>query len=148
MYGNITVLGVVAAVDDAQTLSGRAALLVGITATSTFVAHVFADLVGQRIESVDPPERRALREKLRDAWPIATSGVPPTLMLALGAWGVLSAMVAQLLATAVVLARLASVGWVVEWLSGRPASFAAWWGGFGLAVIGVVIAALKVFLSH
>ncbi|MEV6196302.1 hypothetical protein AB0M19_28340 [Streptomyces sp. NPDC051920] len=148
MYGNVTVLGAVASVGTEQTLNGRAAILVLVTAASTFVAHVLAELVGQSIETPARPQAHAVRRDVRDAWPIATSGTPSALLLAFGAWGVLSSATAQLLAACVILVRLALTGWIVEWLSGRRASVAALWGGFVLAAIGAAIAAVKVAVSH
>ncbi|NAZ81657.1 hypothetical protein GTR02_07480 [Kineococcus sp. R8] len=121
VYGNITVLGAVLAVGAGAVASGSAVLAVLATALTTFVAHVVADVVAARVTDgpdQPPPPEHELREELRDATPVATSGLLPAVVLGLSALDVLPVAVAQPLAALVVVVRLALTGVVVERLSG------------------------------
>jgi hypothetical protein len=69
-------------------------------------------------------------------------------LLALGAVGWLPPELAQLLAEAVVVLRLAGMGIVVRRISGYSSPGAGRWSGFALAGISVLIAALKDILTH
>jgi len=151
VYGNITVLGAVVAVGAAGVRDGSAVLAVLATALTTFVAHVVADVVSSRVtaEPDGPPHaEHEVREELRDATPVATSGTLPALVLALGWLTQADAGAVQLLAALVVVVRLALTGVVVERLSGRPASPAALWGGVGLAALSAVVAVVKAVTTH
>jgi len=151
VYGNITVLGAVVAVGAGAVHDGTAVLAVLATALTTFVAHVVADVVSSRVTSgpdAPPHPEHEVREELRDATPIATSGTLPAVVLALGWLTALDAGAAQLLAALVVVARLALTGVVVQRLSGRPASPAALWGGVALAALSAVVAVVKAVTTH
>ena len=151
VYGNITVLGAVVAVGAEAVGSGAAVLAVLATALTTFVAHVVADVVSSRVtdEPGAPPHAgHEVREELRDATPIATSGSLPAAVLALGWLTGLPPGPVQLVAALVVVGRLALTGVVVQRLSGRAPSPAALWGGVALAVVSAVVAVVKAVTTH
>ncbi|MGI4894388.1 MAG: hypothetical protein ACRYF3_04660 [Janthinobacterium lividum] len=150
VYGNITVLGAVIAATPHTVEDGHALIAVGATALATFVAHILADVVSERVRP-DHVERKAsseVREELRDATPIASAAALPVLLMLLGTLDLVSAQVAEILATFAVVVRLAGVGLVTERLSGRPRSATAFWGGIVLAAVSTVIAVLKAVLTH
>ena len=89
-----------------------------------------------------------LAQEVRDAVPIMTSDTVPAVLLALGSVGRLPPELAQLLAEAVVVLRLAGIGIIVRRISGYSSPRAGGWSGFALAGISVVIAALKDILTH
>lgn len=150
VYGNITALGALVSVDAHAVGTGAAAVAVAVTSAATFVAHVTADLVSERIRPDHGREkgRTELLQELRDAVPIATSGSAPLLLLLLGGADLLSPEPALWAGIAVVVTRLALIGTLVERLSGRRASTAALWGGVGLAVVSGGIAVVKGLLTH
>ena len=151
VYGNITVLGAVVALGAEAVESGAAVLAVLATALTTFVAHVVADLVSTRVtEAPDAPPHaeHEVREELRDATPVATSGSLPAAVLALGWLTGLPPGPVQLVAALWVVARLAVTSLVVERLSGRPSSPAALWGGIALAALSAVVAVVKAVTTH
>lgn len=152
IYGNIIMLASTVGVTTASVSHGGAAITALATAVTTFLAHVLAHLVGERIGHEDDGDRDAARESvvgiLRDAWPIATSGVVPVVLLAAAWLGWLPETVAQTVASLVLIVRIALVGLIVQRLSGRPASRSAFWSGIGIAIVAAVIVALKVVFAH
>jgi hypothetical protein len=150
IYGNITILAAVVAVDEESVENGHGLLTVSATALATFIAHITADIVSERVRPEHTPEkpRGEVLAELRDATPIATSAVVPFLLLLLGTLGVLSDPLAQLTAAAAIIVRLAGVGLITQRLSGRPRSVPAFWGGIALAVLSTAIAVTKALLTH
>lgn len=150
VYGNITVLGALVAVDSRAVETGHAAIAVAATAVATFIAHIAADLVSERVRPDHLPgrPREELAEELRDATPIATSGVIPVLLVLLGTLEILPAQLALWIGIAFVVLRLAITGVVTERLSGRGPSATALWGGIVLAAVSAGVAVAKALLTH
>lgn len=148
VYGNFVVLGAVLAATQEQVASGRAVLVVGVTAATTFVAHVVADSVAEQIDPPAARSRRRAQDEIRDAAPVATSASVPVVVFGLAALGLVPSAAAQWIAVVIVVARLAATGYVVNKVSGRPASPLALWSGFGLAVIGFAVSLIKTLVSH
>ena len=144
VYGNVLVLGAVLGVGSDAVLDGDAVIAVLVTTFTTYLAHVLAHDVAERLGHSSAEHERAVRDELRDAVPILVSGGPPALVLGGGALGLLGVELAQVLAAGIVVARLAATGWRVERLSGGPPSPRALWSGFALAVAGALIAGIKV----
>lgn len=144
VYGNILVLAVVAASDATTVRSGQAALLVVGTAVSTFIAHVLAAVVAHPGDE----DGAGLPDSVRDSVPIATSGLLPALVLLAGWQGWLSATVAVVVALASVVVRFVLLGSVVSYLDGEQSTWKNLLIGVGLAVAGVVVAGIKLVLTH
>lgn len=153
VYGNILVLSAIATTTPHQAEDGHGALVVLATTGTTYLAHVLAHLVGGAVgrdADAGPPGEAAheLRHELRDAVPILSSGSLPALVLGL-AWLVdVSGELALVLAAAVVVLRLASLGVTVGRLSGLPPTRRQVWAGLAVAVLGVVVVVLKTTLLH
>lgn len=151
IYGNIIMLTVTVSLTATSISHGAAVVTVLATAVTTFLAHVLAHFVGHGIGREDTPEaeaRESARDIVRDAWPIVTSGLVPTVLLAAAWSGWIPASVAQVAASVVLIVRIALVGLMVQRFSGRPASRSAFWSGIGIAVLAAVIVALKVVFAH
>ena len=149
IYGNILVLAAILATSPESIAHWTAVIFVVATTATTFLAHVVAHRIGQAIGRTDDEALRVhLAQEVRDAVPIMTSGTVPAVLLALGAVGWLPPGLAQLLAEAVVVLRLAGMGIIVRRISGYSSPRAGRWSGFVLAGISVVIAALKDILTH
>lgn len=144
VYGNVLTLAAVASGDFASVGDGRAVLLVLGTAVSTFVAHLLAVTVAHRREE----GRHRLRAAIRDSVPIATSGLLPALVLVAGWLGWLSAPMAIGLALASVVVRFVLLGSVVSHVEGEQSTWKNVLIGVGLAVAALLVAGVKLVLTH
>lgn len=147
VYGNLTLLAAVLTSSSAMAADGQALALVAATALSTFVAHALSDAFSRRV-SPDGEHPHGLRDELRDALPIATSAAVPLLLFCLDALGAVPAAVAQAMAAAVIVVRLAATGLVVDRLQGRRPTAAALMTGICLAAAGSALTVAKVTLTH
>lgn len=155
VYGNILVLASVAVATGHTIETGQAALLVAGTGVTTYIAHVFAELVAHTTvpeahseESDTAHARQIMFDELRDAVPIATSAFWPAAILMFGWFGWLPASVAHLLAGAVVVGRIASVQLVAERVRGNKLGFRVLVGGLIAAALAALIVVAKVWVGH
>jgi hypothetical protein len=148
VYGNVLVLAAVVQNNENTIRSGRAVLIVLITMLTTYLAHVLAHEVAERIGRSGVEHQTHLRAELRDALPILSSGLPPALVLGAGSLGWFDTEIAQLLAAVIVVIRLGTTGWVVGRISAEHSPRFSFWSGVILAVAGLIIAALKVEFLH
>lgn len=148
VYGNILTLAAVLGVDAESIEAGWALLTVLVTMSTTYLAHVLAHDIGQRLGRSPEEFHRHMRAELRDALPILTSGALPMVPLALAALTSWGPTTAQLVAAGTIVVRLAGTGWVVARVDRQRAPRFAWWSGAVLAGTGSVIAVLKVTLLH
>jgi small-conductance mechanosensitive channel len=118
------------------------------TGVSTFVAHVLAESVGFRLRTDQRLTREHMRHELRDSLPIVSATAVPALLLGAVLLGWLEPGQALLLAIAVTILRLASLGWVVAHLRQRRASISTLLSGVLLALAGIAAAALKWGQTH
>jgi hypothetical protein len=148
VYGNILVLaGLVVATTD-EISAGRAFWVVIGTAASTFVAHVFAELMGDQVRNPEEITWRKVRDLARESLPVLTSGLIPAAILLLSAYGLIEPPVAVLIAEGLVLLRIAGTGVVVARLRNERSSVRVLGLGIGVALVGVAVSLLKVYLTH
>ncbi|HET6600626.1 MAG TPA: hypothetical protein VFG57_01585, partial [Gaiella sp.] len=148
IYGTIVVLSVLVAgsrayPDDA----GRIAVLVVVTSTVFWLAHVYAHVVADSIRREKHISLADLRRMARREGAIVEATLPPVVALLLGAFGVLSTHAAVWLAFALGLAVLAIEGVVVA----RVERF----GALGTMVmvaanltLGLALVVLKLVVTH
>lgn len=136
------------AVTTADVATSQAFWIVLGTAISTFVAHVFAEVMGSQVRSTGPPSWRELLKLARESLPVLTSGVIPAAVLLLGYLGVLSAGPALTIAEAVVLIRIAATGIIVARLRNERSSLRLLLIGVAVAGVGLAVSLLKVYLTH
>ena len=150
IYGNITVLAVAIAVGPEQIEHGAAVLTVLATAVLTYLAHVLSHLVAHTIGDTgdDAEHRETFGAILRDANPIATSGLIPAVLYAVAWADWLPAQWAQTAAIVILVVRIGLVGVFLQRFSGRRPSFLGLWGGIVLAALAFVIGLVKVVLTH
>jgi hypothetical protein len=148
VYGDILVLAALVALDPEDLNGTKAVAYVVGTGVSTFVAHVLAESVGFRLRTDQRLTREHMRHELRDSLPIVSATAVPALLLGAVLPGWLDADQALLLAIAVTILRLASLGWVVAHLRQRRASISTLLSGVLLALAGIAAAALKWWLTH
>lgn len=147
VYGNITVLAATIAVTPDAVRHGGAIAAVLATALTTYVAHVLSHLVGHSIGS-DGDQRAAVGIVLRNANPIITSAGIPVVLYAAASIGWIGPEWAQIAASVVLVVRIGMVGFFLQRFSGKRASFLGLWGGIVLAAVALVIALVKVVLTH
>ena len=148
LYGNILVLAAVFASTPASILNWTAEIVVAATTLTTFLAHVVAHGVAQQLGRTDEDAQLHLRNELRDAVPILTSGTLPIVILTLGALTVLSPAAAETSAALILIVRIALTGILVERMSNNRLSIGIVWTGIALAGVSLVIVALKQVLLH
>lgn len=147
VYGNVLVLAAVIGTTGEEEHS-HTWLVVLATALSTYAAHIFSHNVGERIGRTEADHAGHLREEIRDAVPILSSGIAPALIYAGLALHWIEAGPAETAAVALLVLRLAGTGLAVERLSNRRVSASALWAGIGFALVGGGIAYLKVIFTH
>ncbi|MGV9480431.1 hypothetical protein [Gordonia aichiensis] len=174
VYGNILVLAALVTASAHAVENGDAVWLILGTGLTTYIAHVFADLVaGNSIPEAhvrsasahgggahddehprsghspaDDDVRTHIRHELRDATPIISSAILPAIALALGWADVLPTAWAHGIAGAVVVLRIASVPIVVERVRGNEVSLRVIIAGILTAALAAVVVLLKVLLAH
>jgi hypothetical protein len=148
IYGTIVVLSVIVA--GARTYPrepGHAAVVVTVTCLVFWLAHVYAQSLGESVVHQKRPSLPELRHVARQEWSIVEAAVPPVGALLLGATGILSAHTAFWLAMALGLAVLVAQGVVFARIErlGHLGTFVVVAANLGL---GLVLVALKLFVSH
>src|SRR6476661_7514792 len=109
----------------------------------TFLAHLFADYIGEEVR-----ERRRLtagerREILRDLLPVLTGMVPPAVFLAIGVLPSVSGPWMLALAFTVTLLRLPLIALIVATRTNRHPL----WSLFIVCGVGVLVVVIKVLVS-
>jgi hypothetical protein len=148
VYGNIIVFATLVPLTEDEVNEGHALWVTLGVAFTTYLAHVFAELVGRQSRTDDHLVWDEFRHELRDSVPVLTSGLVPAALLA-AAWLDLLPATATLVAAEIfLLLRLAAVGFAIERIRGEVPSFRTFGVGIVLAVVAGGIAVLKAFLGH
>ncbi|MGU3293603.1 hypothetical protein [Williamsia sp. M5A3_1d] len=154
IYGTLLAMAAVVVVDPAAIENGSAVVIVLGTTATTFLAHVFAEIVaGHSIPEAtahldEPVRRRVAGEELRDAVPIASAGAFPAFFLALGWLDVLDPTWAFVLAGAGPILRMALLQIMIGRIRGQRPTLRILFGGIATAVVATAIVAAKVILTH
>jgi hypothetical protein len=147
VYGTVLVLAAVAVIDADNVASGLGwELVVGVGA-ATWIAHLYAEVVGEHLRRGSTLKRREITRSMLDGLPIILAALAPGVVLLLGRLEILDAQVAVWVAFAVGFVQLlglgAAIGAVLADSGATPWQFAAVNGLIGLAVV-----ALKLLLGH
>ncbi len=89
-----------------------------------------------------------MRHEMRDAVPILVSGIVPAAILLVASLSIVPTQLAQLAAAVWVVGRIALIGFLIERLSGRAATWQTVTGGVALALSCAVVVVLKVIFGH
>jgi hypothetical protein len=146
IYGTILVMAVISALAHDESITS-AELIAGVAATTIvfWIAHVYAEVLGNRLQGEHAVSWENVRLASHHEWPIVEAAVPPVLALMLGVLGVLSTNSAVNVAIAVGIAELFLWGIAVGRRLGLSftATLAA---GVVNGALGVVIAGLKMLV--
>lgn len=146
VYGNILIL---TALIPVTTTDQQVGILVVVgTALSTFVAHAFAEGVGQAVREQKSLTREQRWGELRDSVPILSSAVLPAVILAVAWIGWLEPHTAQIAAEVAMLVRIGGIVFVIQRLKGSQPSRWTLLGAVLLTTVATVIVVLKVLLTH
>lgn len=143
VYGNILILAALVPLTLSKSDTVGILVVVG-TSFSTFLAHLFAESVGDQVRGSPEPLSRLLRDSL----PILTSALVPVLVLVTVWRDWLTPQVGHLLAELYLVVRLAGIPVVITRLRGERPATATLFGSAALVVIALVIVVLKVLLTH
>lgn len=148
LYGNIIVFATLVPLGNGSAEHGHALKLVAGVAASTYLAHVFAEIVGHHARAGESMTREEIVHELRDSQPIVSSALVPALLFA-GAWpGWYSEETALLISEIYLLVRLAAIGLLVQRLRDAKPSFRTLLSGLLLGAVAAGIALIKVVLGH
>lgn len=148
VYGNILVLAAIVLASGKSIVGGEAALFVGVTALTTYIAHIVAHSVGQQLGRAHDEHRPHVLHEIQDSLPILISGVVPVAVLLIATLSIVPTQAAQLGAAVWVIGRLALIGFLVDRLSGRSSTWRTLSAGVVLALVCAAIVVLKVLFAH
>ncbi len=146
-YGSVLVVAALGVIGVTEIDLGQGAELVAGVGVATWIAHLFAELLGGHVEQLEPLHRDEVRRALIDGSPILASTAVPALVLLLGRVDLIGDTTAKSIAILVAVAQLLAIGAFV----GRVApacSSAGWIFAAVTAGIGVAIVVLTVLLGH
>lgn len=146
IYGNVLVLA--ALVPIVTTDEHVGILVVGGTALSTFVAHVFAEAVGHTVRERRTPTRADRLRELRNSVPILSSAVLPCAILATAWVGWTDSGNARLLAELAVLVRIGGTVFVIGRLKGERPTRSSVLAAVLLTVAAATVVIVKILLTH
>jgi hypothetical protein len=146
-YGTVLVLAALPLIDPDDVASGWGWELVTGVGVATWVAHLYAEVLGDHVRRGSRLDRQEVVHAMADGLPILLASVLPAVVLALGRLEVLDPRFALWTAVVVAIVQLVGVGALVgATQSPRGASVAAYAAVTGVA--GVVVVSLKLALGH
>jgi hypothetical protein len=146
IYGTILVMAVISALAHDESITS-AELIAGVAATTIvfWIAHVYAEVLGNRLEGEHAVSWNNVRLASRHEWPLVEAALPLVLALMLGVLGILSTDSAVNVAIAVGVVELFLWGIAVGRRLGLSLS-ATIAAGVVNGALGVAIAGLKVLV--
>ena len=146
-YGTVLVLVALSAIELSQVGEGHSSELVFGVGVATWVAHLFAELLGEHVRHGEAVSWVEARRASIDGSPILAATFLPAALLLLGRIDVVSDEAARNLAILAAVLQLSLVGGVVARSTpGSPTP--AWSFAISTAVAGLIVVALKVWLGH
>jgi hypothetical protein len=146
-YGSVLVLAALAVVDADDVASGWGWELVTGVGLATWVAHLYAEIVGDHLRHHAAHGSKELGQAMADGLPILLAAVPPGVMLLLGRLGVIADRVALWAAVGIAFLQLVGLGaFVGSAVSVRQST--TWLYAGVTAAFGAIVVSLKVVLGH
>jgi hypothetical protein len=146
-YGTVLVLASLVLIDADEVSSGLGWELVTGVGVATWLAHLFAEVVGDHVRRGSALDRAEFTRAMADGLPILFAAVVPGVMLLLGRLEVLDERWALWAAVAVAVVQLAGVGAIVG-SAVSTAGRATWSYAAATAAIGFAVVILKLILGH
>jgi hypothetical protein len=146
-YGTVLVLVSLGVLDAEDVSSGLGWEIVTGVGAATWLAHLYAEVVGDRVRSGAALDRKEIGRAMFDGLPILLAAIPPAVVLGLGRLDVLDHDVALWAAVAIALGQLIGVGLFVGFSVSAP-GVSVWPYAVVTAVIGIGVVTLKLALGH
>jgi hypothetical protein len=146
-YGSVLVLAALGVIGVSEVAHGHGAELVAGVGLATWLAHIFAELLGEHVRHPEPRQRSEVVRALVDGSPILASTVLPATVLLFGRLDLLTDDTARIVAVLVAVLQLFSIGAFVARVAPAPPA-ASWTFAAATAGIGVAVVALTVLLGH
>jgi hypothetical protein len=146
-YGTVLVMVALAAIDEDEVSSGLGWELVTGVGVATWLAHLFAEVVGDLVRLGSALDRAELTTAMANGLPIPLAAVPPAVVLLLGRLEILDERTAVWVSVAVAFIQLVGVGTVVGSAVSSP-GIRGWSYPALTACIGIAVVVLKVALGH
>jgi hypothetical protein len=145
-YGTILIIAALLVVESDDVLSGWGWELVAGVGVATWVAHLYAEVLGSHVRHVEANRGRELRRAMSDGLPILLAGVLPALALLLGRLGAVAPRQALWIAVILALLQLVAIGAFVGVVSDQPSN--TWRYAAAAGLLGVAVVLLLVALGH
>jgi hypothetical protein len=146
-YGSVLVLAALAVIGVSEVALGHGSELVAGVGLATFLAHLFAELLGGHVRHDDPLGRDQVTRAVVDGSPILAATVLPAVALGLGRLEVIGDDTARVVAIAVAEVQLIAIGAYVARLdTARPGG--NWGFAVATGVVGLAVVLFVVLLGH
>jgi hypothetical protein len=126
---------------------GHGAELIAGVGVATWLAHLFAELLGDHVLHDDPLQRHHVARAAIDGSPILVATIAPATVLVLGRVDVMADDTARRVAIVVAIVQLLVIGAFVARVAPTRAR-EKWMFALATAGIGIVVGALTLFLGH
>jgi hypothetical protein len=146
-YGTVLVLAALPLIDTDEVASGLGWELVTGVGVATWVAHLYAEVVGDHFRRGSVLDRIEVNRAMLDGLPILLAAVLPAFVLLLGRLDALAPRVALWVAVAVAIGQLVAVGAFVG-VSVSADGATPWSYAAATAAIGIAVVFLKLVLGH
>jgi hypothetical protein len=146
VYGTVISLAALAGVSVSNIAHGIGFELVVGVGFATWIAHVFAELVGEQLLHAHAPEERDLARALVDSTPVLIAAIPPAAMVGLGQFEALDDQLALWLGVVVGILQLFAICFAVGSISGDRRD--TWRYGVAATLVGVFVVVIKITLGH
>jgi hypothetical protein len=147
-YGTVLVLAALPLIDADEVSSGLGWELVTGVGVATWVAHLYAETLGDHLRRGSALDGAEINRAMVDGLPILLAAVPPGLVLLLGRLGALDERTALWVAVAIAVVQLVGLGVVVGSLVSTRGGRGVWTYAVATAAIGLVVVSLKLILGH
>lgn len=145
-YGTVLIIAALLVVEADDVASGWGwELMVGVGA-ATWVAHLYAEVLGNHVRNSDATRSRQARKAMVDGLPILLAPLLPAIALLFGRLGLLEPRQALWIAVIVALLQLVVIGALVGVVSERGSNTLRYAAVAALVGLGVVL--LLVALGH
>jgi hypothetical protein len=146
-YGSVLVLAALSVVGVSDVALGHGAELVAGVGLATWLAHLYAELLGGHVRHPEPLHRSEIMRDVIDGSPILASTVLPAAALVLGRLDLLTDNTARTVAILVAVLQLLGIGAFVARVAPAPPA-AKWTFAAATAGIGLAVVLLTVLLGH
>ena len=146
-YGSVLVLAALTAIGVSDVALGHGSEIVAGVGLATWVAHLFAELLGAHVRDIEPLHRHEVVRAAIDGSPILVATVIPASVLGLARADLVSDGTARVLAIVVAVVQLFVIGAFVA-SSARVPRATKWTFALVTASVGVAVVLVTVLLGH